>query len=282
MDVKKGSKVKLTNGQITEVLNIVNEPGTNNTIYLVSGDVLFQYDEENRYDRRYYSDDTSWVYPSEIVEVLENGISSIKSIKLPEDIIYSNGAQEEFINGVRAVISEMTDDEELIQNTPRRLLKAFDEWFKDSNTPLEDIAKQACKCFDSDNTDLIIADNIEVFCTCCHHCCPYSTTIAIGVIPDGKVMGLSKYSRVVKRVARRFDSGMVENLVTNIYKVLKAGLDTDNIMVVAYSKPGQVHTCAASRGANDTNMQVTSSAIHGLFIANPELKREFLSLINKR
>ena len=205
----------------------------------------------------------------------------IKLTHLPDDLIYSNKAEEAFVTGVREVIKEMTNDQELITNTPRRLLKAFDEWFKDSNTPLEQIAKETCKTFESENSDLIIADNIEVFATCCHHCCPYSTTIAIGVIPDGKVMGLSKYSRVAKRVARRFDSGMVENLVTNIYKVLKIGLGTDNIMVVAYSKPGQVHTCAASRGANDTNMQVTSSSIHGLFVANPELKREFLSLIRK-
>ena len=118
-----------------------------------------------------------------------------------------------------------------------------------------------------------------MYCTCCHHCCPYSTTIAIGVVPDGKIMGLSKYSRVAKRVARRFDSGMVENYVTNIYKVLKYGLNTENIMVVAYSKPGQVHTCAASRGANETNMRVISSSINGLFKMNPELKKEFLSLI---
>lgn len=207
--------------------------------------------------------------------------NEIKLTKMPDDLIYSKEAEELFVTGVRAAIKEMTDDEELIKNTPRRLLKAFNEWFKESNVALEDIAKQECKTFESENTDLIIADNIEVFATCCHHCCPYSTTIAIGVVPDGRVMGLSKYSRVVKRVARRFDSGMVENLVTNIYKVLKAGLGTDNIMVVAYSKPGQVHTCAASRGANDTNMQVTSSSIHGLFVANPELKREFLSLIRK-
>lgn len=282
--------VELLDGTIANVLKIVNEPITHNTVYIIDTPYEGPQDIENYVNRKYFSsngEDGWFVYPGEVKSVFYEAFSDnsdkteIKETKLPDDIIYSNGAQEEFIKGVRSVIMEMTEDEELIENTPRRLLKAFDEWFKDSNTPLETIAKQTCKTFDSDNTDLIIADNIEVFCTCCHHCCPYSTTIAIGVIPDGKVMGLSKYSRVVKRVARRFDSGMVENLVTNIYKVLKEGLGTDNIMVVAYSKPGQVHTCAASRGANDTNMRVTSSAIHGLFVANPELKREFLSLINK-
>lgn len=204
----------------------------------------------------------------------------IKPTKL-KDIIFTDETCKLFTDGVRAAVREITDDKELIENTPRRLLKAFDEWFKESNVPLEQIAEETCKTFESDNTDLIIADNIETWCTCCHHCCPYSTTIAIGVIPDGRVMGLSKYSRVVKRVSRRFDSGMVENLVTNIYKVLKAGLKTENIMIVAYSKPGQVHTCAASRGAKDDNMRVVSSSINGLFKMNPELKKEFLSLINK-
>lgn len=201
--------------------------------------------------------------------------------KLPNDIIFSKEAQEEFIKGVRSVVKEISNDDELITNTPRRLLKAFDEWYKESNIPLEQIAQETCRTFESDNTDLIIADNIETWATCCHHCCPFSTTIAIGVVPNGRVMGLSKYSRVVHRVSRRFDSGMVENLVTNIYKCLSSGLKTDNIMIVAYSKPGQVHTCAASRGAKDSDMKIISSSINGLFVTNPELKKEFLSLINK-
>ncbi len=198
-----------------------------------------------------------------------------------EKHLFSSDAEEKFITGVRSVISEISTDEELIQNTPHRLLKAFEEWFQESNTSLEVIAKEICKTFPSENKDLIVVDNITCWATCCHHCCPYSTTIAIGLIPNGKVMGLSKYSRVVHRVSRRFDSGMVENLVTNIYKVLKIGLETDNIMVVAYSKPGQVHTCCASRGINDSNMQVITSSTHGLFLKDRELKREFLSIIKK-
>ena len=194
--------------------------------------------------------------------------------------MFSNETYEKFIDGVRSLICEISNDEELIENTPIRLAEAFDEWFKESNTPLEQIADETCKTFPTDNKDLIVIDNIEVFATCCHHCCPYSTTVAIGVIPNGQVMGLSKYSRVVKRVARRFDSGMVENLVTNIFKCLKHGLNTDNIIVLAYSKPGQIHTCVASRGANDSNMQVTSSSVNGIFKTNKDLKNEFLSHIN--
>ena len=195
--------------------------------------------------------------------------------------LFSTNTEEKFIEGVRAAIREITTEEELIQNTPHRLLKTFEEWFHESNIPLEVIAKETCKTFKSENKDLIVVDNISCWATCCHHCCPYSTTIAIGIIPNGKVMGLSKYSRVVQRVSRRFDSGMVENLVTNIYKVLHIGLETDNIMVVAYSKEGQVHTCCASRGINDSNMQVITSSVHGLFLEDKELKREFLSMIKK-
>lgn len=196
--------------------------------------------------------------------------------------IYSDESYNKFVDGVRSVIKEMTNDEELIENTPKRLILAFDEWFKESNTPLETIAEETIKTFESDNKDLIVVDNIEVYATCCHHCCPYSTTIAIGVIPNGRVMGLSKYSRVVERVARRFDSGMVENLVTNIYKCLSFGLKTENIIVEAYSKPGQVHTCVASRGANDENMQVTTSSVNGIFREDKNLKMEFLSSINRQ
>ena len=195
--------------------------------------------------------------------------------------IFSEESYEKFVEGVRSVIKEISNDSELIENTPKRLISAFDEWFKESNKSLEEIADEYIRTFDSDNKDLIVVDNIEVYATCCHHCCPYSTTIAIGVIPNGQVMGLSKYSRVVKTVARRFDSGMVENFVTNIYKCLSYGLKTDNIIVVAYSKPGQVHTCVASRGANDLEMEVTSSSINCVFKTNNDLRNEFYSLIKK-
>ena len=62
--------------------------------------------------------------------------------KLPNDIIFSKEAQEEFIKGVRSVVKEISNDDELITNTPRRLLKAFDEWYKESNIPLEQIAEE--------------------------------------------------------------------------------------------------------------------------------------------
>lgn len=188
--------------------------------------------------------------------------------------------QKNLHDALKAAIANITKDEELIENTPTRWIKAFDEWFKNSNEDLSDMGKNICKVFPSKNDSMIVAHNIEVWATCQHHMCPYKTHVAIGVIPTGgKVMGLSKYTRLVHEIARRFDSGIVEDFVENISRALVSALGTDNVAVIAYSLPGDVHTCAASRGANDSNMRIVASSLRGDFKSLSDTRAEFLSYI---
>lgn len=194
--------------------------------------------------------------------------------------LIDENTQDKLYNALKEAISKITTDKELIENTPTRWIKAFDEWFANSKESLESIGQRLCKVFPSDNDDMIVASNIEVWSTCQHHLCPYKTHIAIGVIPDGKVMGLSKYTRLVHEVARRFDSGIIEDFVGNISKTLRVTLNTENVAVIAYSLPGDVHTCAASRGANDSQMKIAASSLTGDFRSQPETRQEFLKLID--
>lgn len=188
--------------------------------------------------------------------------------------------QKKLHDALKDAISNITKDKELIENTPTRWIKAFDEWFGNSNENISEMGKHICKVFPSKNDSMIVAHNIEVWATCQHHMCPYKTHIAIGVIPTGgKVMGLSKYTRLVHEIARRFDSGIVEDFVENISKALISALGTDNVAVIAYSLPGDIHTCAASRGANDSNMRIVASSLRGDFKSLSDTRAEFLSYI---
>lgn len=193
--------------------------------------------------------------------------------------LINENTQDKLYNALREAVSEITTDKELIENTPTRWIKAFDEWFGNSKESLESIGQRLCKVFPSDNDDMIVASNIEVWSTCQHHLCPYKTHIAIGVIPDGKVMGLSKYTRLVHEVARRFDSGIIEDFVSNISKTLRTTLKTENVAVIAYSLPGDVHTCAASRGANDSQMKIAASSMQGFFREKPQVRQEFMKIM---
>lgn len=193
--------------------------------------------------------------------------------------LINENTQDKLYNALKEAVSEITTDKELIENTPTRWIKAFDEWFANSKESLESIGQRLCKVFPSDNDDMIVASNIEVWATCQHHLCPYKTHIAIGVIPDGKVMGLSKYTRLVHEVARRFDSGIIEDFVSNISKTLRTTLKTENVAVIAYSLPGDVHTCAASRGANDSQMKIAASSMQGFFREKPQVRQEFMKIM---
>lgn len=196
--------------------------------------------------------------------------------------LISKNTQDEVYKALKKAISEITTDPELIENTPTRWIKAFDEWFSNSKEDLTTIGKNICKVFPSKNDNMVVVTNIKVWATCQHHLCPFETHIAIGVLPlGGKVMGLSKYTRLVRAIARRFDSGIVEDFVENISTALRSALETDNVAVVAYSKEGDVHTCCASRGANDSNMEVMASSMKGAFRDQAETRAEFLSFIKK-
>ena len=84
--------------------------------------------------------------------------------------------------------------------TPSRVVRSWDTLFEGYNQD----PGQHMVWFEDDTDEMIISRDIQFYSTCEHHLLPFFGTVSIGYIPDGKVIGLSKLSRIVNVFARRF------------------------------------------------------------------------------
>ena len=157
------------------------------------------------------------------------------------------------------------------RETPRRVAQMYVE---------ELLAGRFCSPpaiteFDSAETfdDLVVTGPIELRSTCAHHLMPIYGTAIIGVVPasDGRLVGLSKYDRVVHHFAKRFQ--VQEELVNQIGKFLVETTAPRGLAV----RIKAVHMCKTHRGVLAShNSHMISSAYFGDMRTNERLKTEFL------
>lgn len=125
--------------------------------------------------------------------------------------------------------------------------------------------------------ELVISKNIKVMSVCSHHWQPITGTCSIGYVPRHKVIGLSKFTRIVEWFSRR--GQIQEELGEQIADFLIEMLDPIALGVVISSK----HYCMIARGveAADSSVMITS-VMRGDLSANQALRNEFLRLIGEQ
>lgn len=132
--------------------------------------------------------------------------------------------------------------------------------------------------FSSDVHEMVILREIPVKSMCAHHLLPFFGTAAIGYIPAGKILGLSKLSRLTNHFARR--PQVQEELTQQIADALMFILGIEANPLFGRGGVGVViranHTCMQLRGVNHTGDMVTS-ALRGSFLEDP-VRQEFLRL----
>ena len=146
-------------------------------------------------------------------------------------------------------------DKDILNKTPGRVFKAWEEML--SGYKIDD--SSLYKLFKSDNKNLIIIKNIEFSSICEHHLLPFTGIMHIGYIPNGKVLGLSKFSRIVDCFSRRLQ--IQENLVTDIRNSIIKNLQVKDMFVVAEAK----HCCICCRGVNQKNSSALNFFMEGKF-----------------
>lgn len=159
--------------------------------------------------------------------------------------------------------------------TPKRVSKYYSEIFEGMLYSNEDIAMMFNKTFEhKDVSGLVVEKDITVFSMCEHHLAlMYDMKVAIGYIPNGKVIGLSKLNRIAQMVAKR--PQLQEKIGEDICDVLERVLGTKDIAVYISGK----HGCVASRGIKDPNSVTVTATLRGTFRKNAMLRSEFYSMI---
>ena len=123
--------------------------------------------------------------------------------------------------------------------------------------------------------ELMIVGPITVRSACSHHFCPVMGKLWIGVMPNERtnVIGLSKYARLAEWVMGR--PQIQEEAVVQLADLIQQKTRPDGLALVMQA----THFCMAWRGVKDVDSKMINSVMRGVFLTQPNLRLEFLSLI---
>jgi GTP cyclohydrolase I len=158
-----------------------------------------------------------------------------------------------------------------LRDTPRRAAKAMEYLTQGYRQNLDEIVNNAL--FNSDCDELVVVRDIELFSLCEHHMLPFIGSCHIGYIPNGQVLGLSKFARIVDHFSQRLQ--IQENLTKQIADAVAKITGSSDVGVVIEAK----HLCMMMRGVEKQNSSMTSSVMLGCFRHEAESRAELLKLV---
>ncbi len=171
------------------------------------------------------------------------------------------------------IISNIGEDitRDGLLKTPERAAKAFDFLTQGYEQDLETVLNGAV--FESDNDEMVIVKDIELYSLCEHHLLPFVGKVHVAYLPQGKVIGLSKIARITDMYARRLQ--IQENMTKQIAEAIQTVTGASGVGVVIEAQ----HFCMMMRGVQKQNSWTISSMMLGAFRDNPRTREEFLNLI---
>jgi GTP cyclohydrolase I len=180
----------------------------------------------------------------------------------------SNELDSYYKNIIRS-IGEDPDRDGLL-NTPGRAARAMQYLTRGYGQSLDEVVNNAI--FESDNDEMILVKDIELYSLCEHHLLPFIGKCHVAYIPTGKVIGLSKIARIVAMFARRLQ--IQENLTKQIADSLMDIIQPSGVGVIIEAQ----HLCMMMRGVEKQNSSMTTSMMLGSFRKDDRTRSEFLRL----
>lgn len=173
-----------------------------------------------------------------------------------------------------SILKELGADleSEGMRETPLRAAKALTEMTEGSRMGTEQLTKMfKAECQTAICHDMVIVEGIKEVGLCEHHLLPILMDITIAYIPDQKILGLSKLSRIAGYFARRLQNQ--ERTAHLIATFVEQIVEPLGVAVLINGK----HMCAMARGARDTHSVMKVNVMHGAFQKDQNLRNEFLA-----
>jgi GTP cyclohydrolase I len=178
-----------------------------------------------------------------------------------------------------AILTEIGADltSEGMRETPQRAAKALIEMTEGSRMDADNLTKMfKAECQTAICHDMVIVEDITEVGLCEHHILPILMNITIAYVPDKKILGLSKLSRIAGYFARRWQNQ--ERTAHSIAEFVEKTVEALGVAVLIEGK----HMCAMARGVRDTHSVMKVNVMHGVFQKDPNVRNElFMRLKNK-
>jgi len=157
-------------------------------------------------------------------------------------------------------------------DTPKRVVKAYEEWFGGYD---EDAEAILARTFDEVEgyDDIVLVKDIRLESTCEHHMAPIIGKAHIAYLPSERVVGLSKLARLVDVFAKRLQ--VQEKLTAQIASALQASLNPKGVAVMIEAE----HHCMSTRGVHRHGADTITTRFTGAFLNDPRLENRFLRLV---
>jgi GTP cyclohydrolase I len=205
-----------------------------------------------------------------------NANDNIADFLEPGDLASLLDEVEEKMQGVLDSLVIDTVNDHNTGNTARRVAKMY------LNEVFRGRYEHAPKITEFPNAEhlneLMIVGPITVRSACSHHFCPVIGQIWIGVLPNEhtNVIGLSKYARLAEWVMGR--PQIQEEAVVQLADLIQEKTQPDGLAIVMEAS----HYCMSWRGVKDMDSKMINSVMRGVFLKDPNLRREFLALLPKK
>lgn len=180
------------------------------------------------------------------------------------------------LDAVRILIEylgENPDAGDLVE-TPRRVVDMFDELLNKHAEPFDASTFELAHY-----NDLVIVRDIPIHSLCRHHLLPWHGVAHVAYLPEGRVLGLSKFARIVQKI----QAGLTiqEQVTHDVAVAVQQAASPDPVnqpIAVAVVTEAQ-HTCMINRGARAIGSNTMASTMLGAFRTNATLRAEFLQLL---
>ncbi len=183
-------------------------------------------------------------------------------------------SREEAEEAIRVLLRWAGDDpnREGLRDTPKRVAKAFDEWFRGYDENPEEILKRTFE--ETDGYDeMVLLKDIRFESHCEHHMAPIIGRAHVAYLPRRRVVGISKLARLVEVYAKRLT--IQEKMTAQIANTINEILQPEGVAVVIEA----AHQCMTTRGVHKSGVSMVTSRMLGAFRDNPSTRREFLAMV---
>ena len=181
---------------------------------------------------------------------------------------------EKAVREILIAIGEDPDRDGLV-DTPARVARMYAEIFSGLH---EDPSEHLRVTFEAGHDEMVMVRDIPMYSACEHHMLPWVGKAHLAYIPndDGRVIGLSKFARLVDGFARR--PQVQERLTSQVADALQAKLEPKGVMVVIEAE----HLCMSMRGVRKPGTTTVTSAVRGLFRTSVATREEAMRFVQGR